>query len=211
MSQDIRQDEKLKLFIKDQIRNNLLKIGRKLVIEKGPEYLTARKLSEASSTSVGSIYNQFATMENFIFAENIQTLDELFQTMNKLLPDSNPYLNLNRYADIFSEFVINNPHLWQLLFNMHQNAKCQEFPFTYVRKIKRIEKLFEKQIYLLLGHLQHNEKRIAGQVLTMTLFALSGFLACNTWENLRQVNKRNICKLLLNTYLAGLTSLKKVK
>lgn len=205
------QDEKLKLFLREQVRSNLLKIGRKLVIDKGSEYLTARKLSEASATSVGSIYNQFSTMENFILIENMQTLDELYQIMKRLLPDSNPYVNLNRYVDTFSNFVINNPHLWQLLFSAHQNPKTSVFPFTYIRKIKRIEQLLENQVYLMLGHLHHNEKRLAGQVLTMSLFALSGFLIGGTWENLRQVNKQNICKLLLNTYMAGLNSLKKVK
>ena len=44
---------------KDNIRAALLAKGRELVSEKGPEFLTARKLSEASGYSVGTIYNQF--------------------------------------------------------------------------------------------------------------------------------------------------------
>ena len=57
---------------KDNIRAALLAKGRELVSEKGPEFLTARKLSEASGYSVGTIYNQFAGMDDFICAQNIQ-------------------------------------------------------------------------------------------------------------------------------------------
>lgn len=53
------KDAKLNAFLKEQVRTNLLNIGRKLVIEKGADYLTARKLSQASNVSVGTIYNQF--------------------------------------------------------------------------------------------------------------------------------------------------------
>lgn len=54
------KDAKLNAFLKEQVRTNLLNIGRKLVIEKGADYLTARKLSQASNVSVGTIYNQFS-------------------------------------------------------------------------------------------------------------------------------------------------------
>ena len=46
---------------KDNVRRLLLDTGRRLVTEKGAEYLTARKLSEASGCSIGTIYNQFKT------------------------------------------------------------------------------------------------------------------------------------------------------
>ena len=40
---------------KDNVRRRLLDTGRRLVTEKGAEYLTARKLSEASGCSIGTI------------------------------------------------------------------------------------------------------------------------------------------------------------
>lgn len=205
------RDEKLKNYLKEQIRLNLLAVGRKLVVEKGPEFLTARKLSEASHTSVGTIYNQFATMENFINAENIQTLDELYAAMRVIVTEANPYANLNRYVDVFSHFVINNPYLWSLVFKAHLNNEKPIFSFEYLRKTRKIEKLLEIQLQIMFGSLGHAERRLAAQVLEMSLFAVSGFLAAKGWDNLRQVNKYNICKLLLNTYLAGLDGLKRVK
>lgn len=86
---------------KDNIREYLIAKGRGLVTAQGAAFLTARKLAEASGCSVGTIYNQFANMDNFIMAENLQTLDELSACLRKLQPDSSAYKTLNRYLDGF--------------------------------------------------------------------------------------------------------------
>ena len=44
----------------------------------------------------------------------------------------------------------------------------------------------------------------------LLLFALAAMMACPQADAKRR-NKKNICKLLLNTYLAGLKSLKRIK
>ena len=69
---------------KENIRPSLLSAGCRLVEEKGAEYLTARKLSEASGYSVGTIYNQFANMDEFICALNLETLRELQKRMEPI-------------------------------------------------------------------------------------------------------------------------------
>ena len=48
---------------KAEVRKHLLETGRNLVADFGAEFLTARKLSEASRCSVGTIYNQFGNIE----------------------------------------------------------------------------------------------------------------------------------------------------
>ena len=203
------KDAKLNAFLKEQVRTNLFNIGRKLVIEKGADYLTARKLSQASNVSVGTIYNQFSTMENFVAAENMQTFDELYQLLSIIIPDQNPYINIIRYVDAFSGYVVNNPNLWTLVFREQLQGGERRRPFVYLRKARRIEKLLEIQLRAMFGYLGYAERRLAAEVLETTLFALSGFLAMPGWDKKQPLNKHNICQLLLNTYLAGLASLRK--
>ena len=145
------KDAKLNAFLKEQVRTNLLNIGRKLVIEKGADYLTARKLSQASNVSVGTIYNQFSTMENFVAAENMQTFDELYQLLSIIIPDQNPYINIIRYVDAFSGYVVNNPNLWTLVFREQLQGGERLRPFVYLRKARRIEKLLEIQLRAMFG------------------------------------------------------------
>ena len=55
------------------------------------------------------------------------------------------------------------------------------------------------------------EKRLVIKVLEMSLFALSGYLLGNSLNSKSELNRGNLCKLLMNTYMAGLASLKKEK
>ena len=86
---------------KDNIRKILVARGRQLVQDKGADYLTARKLEEASGYSVGTIYNQFGTMDNFVLEQNKQTLDELIRFMMRTPKGESSYQMLNRYLDAF--------------------------------------------------------------------------------------------------------------
>ncbi len=194
---------------KDKIHETLIIKGRDLVRRKGAEFLTARKLSEATGYSVGTIYNQFANMDKFIMEQNMLTLDELYLVLKKLLPDTNPYKNLNRYIDAFVAFVLSQPNLWFLLYNFHICSKYENFPPIYLRKLLRLTNLWRKEFNAVFAELSPAERKVPLQVLWLSMFSLSSFLTLNGLDKMSKVNKKNICKLLLNTYLAGLSVLNK--
>lgn len=194
---------------KDNIHNILIAKGRELVRQKGASFLTARKLSEATGYSVGTIYNQFGNMDRYVAAQNMLTLDELYRVLSKIMPDTNPYKNLNRYVDAFVAFVLNQPHLWFLLFNFHIQSGYDGFPQEYLRKLLRITNLWRKEFNAVFSKLSAAERKVSLQVLWLSMFSLSSFLTLNGLDKMSRLNKKNVCKLLLNTYLAGLTVLKK--
>ncbi len=195
--------------MKDNIRNILLEKGRELVCEKGADYLTARKLSDASGYSVGTIYNQFANMDNFILAQNMRTLDDLYDYLSRQLKDSNDYKNLNRYLDGFVNFVLANPNLWFLLYRFHLQSEVTRLPKPYLRKLVKITRIWEPSFNSVFDKLSVKERRLSMQVLWVSLFSLSSFLTTKALDNFSKLNKKTVSKLLLNTYLAGLSVLKK--
>lgn len=195
--------------IKDKIHKELLLKGRELVIQKGADFLTARKLSEATGASVGTIYNQFGNMDNFVLEQNMLTLDELYLRLSALLPDTNPYKNLNRYVDAFVAFVLNQPNLWFLLFNFHLKSKLQTYPKQYLRALLRIINLWRGEFVKIFGVLSAAEVKVSLQVLWLSMFSLSSYLTLSSLDKMSRINRKTICKLLLNTYLAGLSVLKK--
>lgn len=192
---------------RENIRPSLLKTGRMLVEEKGPEALTARKLSEASGYSVGTIYNQFANMDRFAEALNLETLEDLYGRMKRIRPEKNAYKNLNSWLDCFVSFVLENVNRWFLLYNFH--LRTAMLSSEYKEMIIKISRLWEPSFNAVYAWLNPRKRRLARQVLWLSLFALSSFLATNTIDNLRMVNKKSVCKLLMNTYLAGVAVLKK--
>ena len=184
---------------KDNIRKILVARGRQLVQDKGADYLTARKLAEASGYSVGTIYNQFGTMDNFVLEQNKQTLDELIRFMMRTPKGESSYQMLNRYLDAFVAFVLANRNLWFLLYNFHLHAEYGKLPKLYLRKLISVTKIWEPAFDKVYATLAVKERQLARQVLWLTLFSMSSFLTTNALDNFSKINKKSLCKLLLTT------------
>ena len=121
----------------------------------------------------------------------------------------NPFNNLNRYADIFSAYIEDNPNLWNLLFCSHLNADATKTTIAEARIIKKIDILISFQVVPLIGAMKAKEKRLVIKVLEMSLFALSGYLLGNKLNAKSGLNRKSLCKLLMNTYVAGMACLKR--
>lgn len=202
------KSERLKLFVHSEIKKTLIKKARELVRKKGIEELSARKLAGYANSSVGMIYNIFGTMDNLIALQNVQTLKELYEQMCKVSLSNNSFNNLNRYADVLSSYIIANPNLWNLLYSRHLTSGATKSSMAEARIIKKIDLLICWQTSKLMGKMSLKEKRMMIKVLEMSLFALSGYLLGNKLQETSGLNRHNLCKLLMNTYVAGLNSLK---
>lgn len=202
------KDMRLKAFVKSQTKEALLKVGRKLVSEKGVDALSARKLAVAANSSVGVIYNLFMTMDNFVVEQNVITLNDLYSQLESVVLSGNAFNNLNRYADILSAYITANPNLWYLLYTRHLSENANKSSIAEARIIKKIDVLISMQVAPLIGGMTGKEKRLSIKVLEMSLFALSGYLLGNKLGKKSGVNRYNLCKLLMNTYVAGLACLK---
>ncbi len=207
---DIEKDLRLKIFVRESIRQNLLKTGRAMVEEKGADYLTARKLSETSNCSVGTIYNQFSNMDNFIMAQNVLTLEALYADMEKIIPEKNAYNNLNRYVEAMVNFILNNRNLWRLLFDYHLRYSGN-LPFAYRRVLEKVVVKCGREFDNVVNYLQQTEKKLSWQVLWSALFSMSSLLVSSGFEKLSRVKQKTALLLMLNTYLAGLNALKRKK
>lgn len=195
---------------KDNIQENLVNKGRELIKEKGADFLTARKLSEASGYSVGTIYNQFGNMDNFILIQNYLTLDSLYNRLAKLNSSGTAYQRLNLYAREFIDFVLENKNLWFLVHNFHLLNNNRRFSKIYLRRIVQITQLVEESFKSLFPNIEVPERILSLQVMWLSLFSLSAYLTTDALDSFSKINKRTLCELLLNTYLAGMKVLEKV-
>lgn len=205
------KDIRLKAFVKDKTKEALLQVGRKLVVEKGVDALSARKLATAANSSVGMVYNLFGTMDNYIAEQNVITLNELCNKMESVVLSKNPFNNLNRYADVLTLYIEANPNLWYLFYSSQLSVNAKRNSFASARIIKKIDVLIGSQALKLIKGIGVREKRLVIKVLEMSLFALSGYLLGNSLNSKSELNRGNLCKLLMNTYMAGLASLKGTK
>ncbi len=194
---------------KDKIQENLVNKGRELIRKKGAEFLTARKLSDASGYSVGTIYNQFGNMDNFILIQNYLTLEQLYTALIKLQTSGTPYQRLNLYVREFIRFVIENKNLWFLVHNFHLLNNKRHFSKIYLKRVVQITKLIEREFKNMFPEIEFPELTLSIQVLWLSLFAISSFLTTDALDSFSKINKHTICELFLNTYLAGIKVLEK--
>lgn len=195
--------------IKDNIRQKLIAAGRKLVAEKGIEFLTARKLSEASGCSIGTIYNQFASMDELAAEQNRQTLCELEAVLDAESYGKDSYANLNRIVDTFACFVCDNRELWLLLYNFHLNRREYIPNIGYKRQLVKMMNYGARDFISLFPALKGRRSRIMREVLTLGLFGISAMLATDMLSGLKTVNRENVCRIFSNAFLAGITLLDK--
>ena len=194
---------------KDNIQENLIQTGRQIVEEKGVEFLTARKLSEASGYSVGTIYNQFTNMDNFILIQNYLTLDALYNRLKEVKNDF-AYDRLNDYVSVFVKFVMENSNFWFMVYKFHLNQSERSFSVTYLRRISKMVMLIKEAFKDLYPALNNVKRHACVQVLWITLFALSSLLTTNSLKTYSKIDETKICSFLLNTYLTGIKFLEKM-
>ncbi len=194
---------------KDNIQENLIQTGRLIIKEKGVDFLTARKLSEASNYSVGTIYNQFSNMDNFILIQNYMTLDALFQELIKI-KETSAYKRLNLYIEKFAEFILENKNFWFMVFNFHLKNSERSFSLTYLRRVSAIITLLENCVKELYPHLKNQKRHLAFEVLWVSLFSLSSLLTTSSLEVYSKLEQKRLCLFFLNTYLTGLKVVEKI-
>lgn len=167
-------------------KENIIKIGRELVAKNGPDFLTVRKLSSASKTSVGLIYGLFANIDNFINQQNNLTLKELYEALAKMPKSPDSYKDLNNAVDVFSNFIEQNQNLWKLL--------GKSLSWQSSKQIAQVISLIDKDFALLFVEMPIKKRKLAVRLIIISIFSVSHILLGNPQE----------IKVLLNTYLAGL-------
>lgn len=190
---------------KEEIRADLILKARELLVDKGIEFLTARKLADYSGYSVGTIYNQFKSMDNLFLEENAQTLDELYKVLTSAEMGSDVYFNLNKLLDKFVQFVLENKNLWFALYNTHFQNAANGYDVFYLRRIVKIVRLLERNLKKLFLKVPHREREVSSQVLFITVFALSSLLTSE--KEFVSLEKKYVVRILFNTYLAGMSYL----
>ncbi|MCM1322684.1 MAG: TetR/AcrR family transcriptional regulator [Acetobacter sp.] len=192
---------------KEEIRVDLIIKARELIRDKGFEFLTARKLAEYSGYSVGTIYNQFKSMDVLVMWENCQTLDELYEKLKTAEFGSDAFVNLNHLLEKYVDFVLDNKNLWFTLYNFHFAKVMADFELFYLRRIIKIVQLLEHNLQKLFIKVSGSERRVSTEVLFIAVFALSSLLT--TEKEFARLEKRYVVRVLFNTYLAGMSYLAK--
>ncbi|KJV07175.1 TetR/AcrR family transcriptional regulator [Methylocucumis oryzae] len=147
----------------EQIREMVLSAAEKIVVERGFDGLTMRRIAGRIGYTVGSIYMVFQNMADLVLHINALTLDQMAEQLkHAVLTDEETYLEL--YAKTYLHYAHNNLNRWRLIFEFRLPDEA-EVPTWYQAKVDAIFKHVEEQFTALSEHASEDEKRQAARTL----------------------------------------------
>lgn len=110
---------------KEKLRETLIEIAERQIIEGGLRSLKARTLATQANCAVGAIYNVFADINALVMAVNGRT----FHTLGALVADATkragrvgPNDRLIAMSNAYLGFASDNTNLWRALFDLEMSA-----------------------------------------------------------------------------------------
>lgn len=134
----------------EALREKLIAVGEALVVEGGPDALTARALATHIGYSVGHIYNLVADMDDLALLINTRTLDRLYQNLCEAAEDApKGPAKLHALAQTYLKFCAHNAKLWSLVM-APRSALGKAMPEEYAARIAALPQLVGGEIKSLL-------------------------------------------------------------
>jgi len=117
---------------KEELRALILNGAKKLFIENGIEQTTIRNIADEISYSVGTVYVYFKDKNSILHELHTLGFKQLGGEMRVLFSVADPMERLAAIGRIYIRFAIDNPDMYDLMFNM-------KAPMEFLEKMEEEE------------------------------------------------------------------------
>ncbi|MCG8392453.1 MAG: TetR/AcrR family transcriptional regulator [Pseudomonadales bacterium] len=129
---------------REELQGLAIQAVRELVVEKGLEKLSVRKVADRIGYTAGMLYHVFANLDDLILHANAATLDQLLGDMDSAA-DSSPARALHQMASAYLALAREQTALWQMVF-MHRMQNAAPVPDWYQQKTAALFDRVERQM-----------------------------------------------------------------
>lgn len=144
MTDAIKQPErKAPRRSRDELRQLTLEAARKIILEDGPDALTARRLAKAVGYTPGTIYNLFDSLPDVLWQVNRAHFARIAGLFSDL-PGETPQDRLRALATRYLDLVEAEPTLFRSLFEGPRRSDA--FPDWYTNAIDGLLNLAASQL-----------------------------------------------------------------
>ncbi len=107
-----------KTYHHGDLRNELIEVGAKLLIEQGLEVFSLRKVAKEIGVSHAAPYRHFKDKEDLIVEISNKGIEEFYNALAKPFYEykNQPKLQLIELGKAYIKFAIDNPYLMKILF-----------------------------------------------------------------------------------------------
>lgn len=190
---------------REEIRQMALEAAENIVVEKGLEGLSARKVAKAIGYTVGTLYLVFENIDDLILQINARTLDRLYADMAETQTTARDGRDrLLQLGEVYIRFADGDSHRWSMIFE-HRLAEGRELPDWYREKIARMFTIVEEALMPLADGRPRKEVAQAARVIWGGVHGVC-ILAVGNRLGIAGVDSvQDLTKSLISNYLAGFT------
>ncbi len=125
------------------LRQSILDETRRLLVEVGYAKLSMRKIADAVGCSATSIYLHFDNKDSLVHALIGEGMRSLFEALQAADPADGPVARLAALSRAYVVFGLENPELYEVMFQLHPERMAR-FPPEAYRRARRNLDLFEE-------------------------------------------------------------------
>lgn len=141
---------------REELRQATLDAAREIILEDGPEALTARRLAKAVGYTPGTIYNLFDSLPDVLWQVNREHFSRIASLFSNL-PGETPQERLLALAARYLDLVDAEPTLFRSLFDGPRRS--ENFPDWYLDAINSLLDLTASELLTLAPKLSRRVAR----------------------------------------------------
>jgi AcrR family transcriptional regulator len=190
---------------REEIREMALQAAEEIVVDKGFEGLSARKVAASIGYTVGTLYLVFENIDDLILKVNARTLDRLYARLAETRAGARDGRDwLLQLGEVYIRFADEDPHRWSMIFE-HRLSEGRDLPDWYQEKIERMFATVEEALTPLAGGRPRKEiaqaaRVIWGGVHGICILALGDRLGVAGVDSVQDLTES-----LISNYLTGFT------
>jgi AcrR family transcriptional regulator len=185
----------------EQIREMVLNAAEAIVIEKGLNALTVRKVAVEIGYTVGSIYMVFANMQDLIMHIKLRTLDQLTEQLT-LDTSESAEQQIQALANHYLAFAQQHFNRWQIMFESNLDNKI-ELPETYQTKIEQLFSPLESLFQQLNPQASAEQVNLIARALWSGVHGICVLYLNGSLGRIGVENAESAVKLLVDTVIRG--------
>lgn len=188
---------------RDALREKLIAVAEALVLQGGPQALTARALATHIGYSLGHVYNLVTDLDELVLLINARTLSKLMEALEDALEDEEGPTRIHKLAEAYLHFSQTNSALWGLAL-AHRLPPGKELPADYAALIGALPALVGAELKAL--YPKRSNEQIKRDVATLwsALYGLSTLDISGRLALIGAPKADGLTKHLLENYLAGI-------
>lgn len=188
---------------RDELRQLTLGAAREIILEDGPEALTARRLAKAVGYTPGTIYNLFDSLPDVLWQVNRTNFARIARLFHDL-PGATPQERLRALASGYLDLVEAEPMLFRALFDGPRRS--EHFPEWYLEAINELLDSIANELIAIAKNMQNKDARREAAAMFAAIQGLAELRASGRLDLLTDATAKQLADGLVLRVLRDLES-----